>query len=349
MGLETLRNLFTQLFSEPICSDRLIIVWHSGEPLTAGIDFYRRAFDLIDQLAKENQTSLNYSHTFQTNGTLLTDEWCSFIADRKVGIGLSIDGPEFIHDRFRTTRTGAATFQRVYAALQKLQANRIPFNVISVITAFSLDHPAKLFEFFQSNKVPFVGFNIDELEGGHTTSSYFEVADAAAKFERFFEVMYDLTSADNCKLQIREFEIIKSHLLGKKNLEENLQRQPLSVLSVDHLGNFCTFSPELLPMSSPQYGNFIMGNVNADAISKISENSTFKSVYQDIEAGAAKCKEQCEYYEICGGDAPSNKYFENGTFDSTETVFCKLIRKRLTDLVLRKMEGCLPAQPAKAM
>ena len=123
---------------------------------------------------------------------------------------------------------------------------------------------------------------------------------------------------------------------------ENAQAQqtsPLAIISVDCHGNFSTFSPELLGLTSPDYGDFAFGNVMTDSFDSILATPKFLAVAHDIDAGIQRCRETCEYFSYCGGGAPVNKYFENGSFNSTETMFCRLSKQAVLNVVLEKLEA----------
>ena len=129
---------------------------------------------------------------------------------------------------------------------------------------------------------------------------------------------------------------------------ENAQAQqttPFAIISVDCHGNFSTFSPEMLGLSSPEYGDFVFGNVMRDSFDSILSQPRFIAVARDIAAGIRRCKETCEYYAYCGGGAPVNKYFENGSFDSTETMFCRLSKQAVLNVVLEKLEAKVASTP----
>ncbi len=101
----------------------------------------------------------------------------------------------------------------------------------------------------------------------------------------------------------------------------------------------CTFSPELLGLTSEDYGDFTFGNVVTDSFDSIISKPKFVAVARDIAAGIHRCRETCEYFAYCGGGAPVNKYFENGSFDSTETMFCRLSTQAVLNVVLEKLEA----------
>ena len=105
--------------------------WHGGEPLVLGLDFYRKAMELERKYA-DGKTVFN---TLQTNGTLLTPEWADFLRENRFLVGISIDGPRDIHDKYRKDRGGAGTFDKVVRGIGLLRAHGVEFNTMSTVTA----------------------------------------------------------------------------------------------------------------------------------------------------------------------------------------------------------------------
>ena len=108
---------------------------------------------------------------------------------------------------------------------------------------------------------------------------------------------------------------------------------------MDWAGNISTFSPELLGLKNPAYDDFILGNINRDALVDLPRCPVFARMLADIDAGVAMCRDSCEYFSVCGGGEPVNKLAENGSFASTETTYCRLTKMRATDLVLDALDG----------
>jgi uncharacterized protein len=111
------------------------------------------------------------------------------------------------------------------------------------------------------------------------------------------------------------------------------QFTPFSIISVDHAGNFSTFSPELLAMKSNN-GDFVF----RDSFMEAEASPKFKRIYGDILAGVGNCQRECGYFDLCGGGAPANKYYENGSFASSETMYCRMTKKSLVDIMLDDLE-----------
>jgi uncharacterized protein len=312
------------------------VIWHAGEPLVVPPRFYEEAIALI---ARHNRAGVRVQHSFQTNGTLLDDKWCDFIRQHDVRVGVSIDGPAFLHDRCRRTRGGKGTHARVMEGIRLLHAHTIPFHVITVLTRWSLDYPDELYDFYVSAGIDHVGFNIEEIEGPHVSSSL-QTDDIGQRFRRFIARFYDLASGGRRPLWVREFAGAMGLIAagGFQGPVDTHETRPLAIINVDCEGNFTTFSPELLGLDSLRYGSFALGNVQADDFEQVVRNPRFQAMHADIESGIARCRQTCPYFKFCGGGAPANKYFENGSFDSTETMFCRLGRQAVFDVVLDKLE-----------
>jgi uncharacterized protein len=121
----------------------------------------------------------------------------------------------------------------------------------------------------------------------------------------------------------------------------NDQVEPFDIISIAYDGSVSTFSPELLGMKSEVYGDFTFGNVQKDQFSEMASDNKFQRVLKDIKAGVSLCAKECEYFSFCGGGAPSNKYYENGTFVSAETMFCRYTIKTPIDIILEDLESSL--------
>jgi uncharacterized protein len=132
----------------------------------------------------------------------------------------------------------------------------------------------------------------------------------------------------------------------EKSAMRNAQVEPFGMMNVDCQGNVSSFSPELLGLKNDDYGDFIVGNIRTDSLEAMHRSAGMNAMSRDIAAGVAACRENCEYFSVCGGGAPINKLAENGSFMSTRTSFCSLTQMVPVDLILdafdRLNSGALP-------
>jgi uncharacterized protein len=333
---ETLGNLFLKVFQSGWFSDTLSVVWHAGEPMVLPIGFYREAFSLVEEL---RPPPLQIVHSFQTNGTLIDDDWCRFFAEAQINLGVSIDGPRHFHDSNRLTRSGRGTFDRTIAGVRMLRRHGVPFHVISVLNPASMAAPRELFDFYVAEGIEQVCFNVEESEGDHVSES-FRSSEIEALYYRFLREIWRLSATTPGKITfLREIETALQQVIRPREaLFYNQLVEPFAITSMDCLGNISTFSPELLGLKNPEYDDFILGNVNHSTFSDFARGPVLARMLADINAGVAMCREQCEYFSVCGGGEPVNKLAENGSFASTETAYCRITKMRMTDLILDALE-----------
>jgi uncharacterized protein len=124
------------------------VAWQGGEPTLMGVDFFSRAVQLAEQHRRPGQ---RVSHTIQTNGTLLTDEWCEVFARHGFLVGISIDGPPGIHDRYRVDKRGEPTSAKVLRGLELLQRHGVDVNVLCTVNAANQDHPLDVYRYFRDD------------------------------------------------------------------------------------------------------------------------------------------------------------------------------------------------------
>ena len=181
-----------------------------------------------------------------------------------------------------------------------------------------------------------IGFNAEEAEGVNRNSSITFSHEQA--YRDFLGTLVERRTAAASAIRIREFDEMRERIeLSRRDIRSSLN-VPLGTISFDYLGNFSTFSPELLTQKHQVYGDFTLLNVYNDAIVDILSSEKLRRVYEDIRSGVDACQATCEYLIVCGGGAPSNKLSENGSFESTTTAYCTLRVKRACDLVLERME-----------
>jgi uncharacterized protein len=339
----TLTRLFSQVFASGWVEDGVTVVWHAGEPLVLPVAFYRRAFALIDEL---KPAGVKLGHSFQTNGTLIDDAWCDFLRREDVAVGVSIDGPERLHDLNRRTRSGRGTFERTVAGIRRLRRHGVPFHVISVLTADSLAAPREMFDFYLAEGIDRVCFNVEESEGDHVSRSFGEAGIADAYY-RFLREFWRLAAAVPEKFAfIREIDDATAQVLRpKESAFVNQLVEPFAITSMDWAGNVATFSPELLGLKNAAYDDFIIGNINRDCLTELPQRPAFRKMLADINEGVELCRAGCEYFSVCGGGEPVNKLAENGSFISSETTYCRMTKMRATDLVLDLLDR-VGQQPA---
>ncbi len=137
---------FIQQYIDGVTGDEVIFTWQGGEPTLRGLDFFRYVVNLQKKYAKPNQRIEN---DLQTNGILLTDPWCEFLKENRFLVGLSIDGPRPLHDRFRVSKDKQPTFDKVFAAAKLLQKHGVPFNTLTCVNRINARYPRDIYRFLR--------------------------------------------------------------------------------------------------------------------------------------------------------------------------------------------------------
>ena len=163
---------FTREYIEAQTMPQVLFTWHGGEPLMRSIDFYRKALALQNKYAHGKQID----NVIQTNGTLLTDEWCEFFAKNHWLVGISIDGPQEYHDHYRVTPAGKPSWEKVMQGIQLLKKHRVEWNAMAVVNAYNAEHPLEFYHFFRDNGCQYLQFTpiverLTEHEDGRTLAS----------------------------------------------------------------------------------------------------------------------------------------------------------------------------------
>lgn len=151
---DELLERFTRAFIEAQTMNEVCFQWHGGEPLLRPIAFYKKALKLQQKYARGRQID----NVLQTNGTLLTDEWCQFFRDNGFLIGVSIDGPQAFHDAFRHTRSGQPSWKRVMRGIELLNKHHVEWNAMAVVNRLNADHPEAFYQFFKDIDAHFIQF-----------------------------------------------------------------------------------------------------------------------------------------------------------------------------------------------
>ncbi|WP_433237183.1 cyclophane-forming radical SAM/SPASM peptide maturase GrrM/OscB [Streptosporangium sp. CA-135522] len=341
MSRETLEVTIRAVLESDLVDDHVEFLWHAGEPLTAGLPFYAHAVELI---AAHNPHSRNVCNIIQTNGTLLDDTWARFLAGHGFSVGLSMDGPSFLHDRQRPTWGGRGSLTRTLRGLHHLRAHGIDPGALCVLTREALLHPDELFEFFHENNIRWLGFNVEEIENQHRTTSLKEADTQTVikEYRAFMERIWRLWRSRAPQMVIREFEDVVSLIADKLEnpslIRVPYETEPFRIITVNRDGDVSTFSPEFTGAASTQYCDFRLGNVHREKLADMIASPLFHRLSRDVAEGVRRCRQTCPYFDFCGGGFVSNKYFENGSLTTTETLTCRLHRQTLTDVVVEALE-----------
>jgi uncharacterized protein len=350
MSLATIQLAAQRLIDDGLVGPNLTVVWHAGEPLALPPAYYDEAIAALQERLGGHAV-LTYS--IQTNATLIDDRWCTLFKTRDIRVGVSVDGPAALHDAHRRTRSGKGTHDRVLRGMRCLQEQGIPFHVIAVVTPATFAQAAAFVDFFEAEAVHEIGCNFDEAEGMHQASSLVGHEPSHAAFMSY---LLERSTAACSPIRIRElttaYQLIAAPLprytWNGREWPDNSQVLPFALVNVAHDGDFSTFSPELLGQPSLEFDSFTFGNLAETGYLTAGRSERFQRVWSAIVSGIAQCESTCTHFGFCGGGAPANKLYENGSLASAETLYCRAMIKRPFDIVLAQLESARRQEPSTA-
>ena len=342
-----LEKLFCAVRRSSIAQEQaaLDILWHAGEPLAAGLDFFRQAFATAEDLLGDRY---RLRHSIQTNGTLVTPAWCDLFKDKEVAIGVSLDGPEDLHDANRKMLGGGGSFRRVMRGVELLRGHNIRVNVLSVLSSQNIDRPDEMFNFFVDQQLSQIAFNVEEIEGPNLHSSLLRgtngFAGARSRYRFFMGRIAELNRLNGWPLTIREFlslaQLIQKWRECPTNVPDAPEQRMGAILTMTRDGAVYSWSPELASSLPGALDRFSLGNIrDVASIDEFLLTERAQAIQQEIDRGVEMCRKQCEYFNVCGGGSPANKFYERGTFATTETLKCALQTQELVEVILSAFSG----------
>lgn len=273
--------------------------WHGGEPMLAGLKFYRKAVALQK---KYNKTGRKIINGMQTNGTLVNTEWCRFLAEEQFVIGISVDGPEELHDRFRLTRDGRPTFKQVMRGYDQLVIHGIDPEILCVVNAENVRYPLEVYRFFKQLGAGFMTFIplVEKLAFDSSVVNNRSVpAEAFGNFQ--CSIFDEWVEQDIGKVKV---QIIEEALRTAFKQQHTLCIfKPVcgGVPVVEHNGDF--FSCDHFVTREHHLGN-IREFALADLLDSDRQNAFGQAKLNTLPE---YCLE-CEVRDMCNGECPKNRF-----------------------------------------
>ncbi|KPL13210.1 MAG: hypothetical protein AMS26_15345 [Bacteroides sp. SM23_62] len=273
--------------------------WHGGEPTLAGIGFFRKAVEIQKRHQPSGTTIIN---GIQTNGTLLNEEWCDFLAKEKFVVGISMDGPSDMHDRFRLSKDQGSTFSRVLRGYRMLQKYRIFTEILCVVNAYNVNFPLDVYRFFKELGVHFLTFlPLVELLPG-TVSTVSERSVPAGNFGVFLNTIFDeWAEKDIGTVKIQIFEEAARTAFGQDHTLCIFKKTCGGVPVIEHNGDF---------YSCDHYVDAAhkLGNISRNTLAQLLDHPEQKSFGQAKKETLPRYCRECEVLDMCNGECPKNRF-----------------------------------------
>ncbi len=297
-----------------------IFIWQGGEPALMGLEFFEEIARFQRSVKRNGQVVEN---CLQTNGLLLDDAWCGFLADEDWLVGISLDGPEKIHDRYRITPDGQGTFTRVMDTIERMRKNRVKFNILTLLTDANVREHEGVYRFFRKNSFNFLQFiNCFEWDEEHTGLTGFSVN--GREVGKFYERIFDLWMDDGFPhVSIRFFEDILMYHIDGRHVSCCWMENCDNYFVVEHNG-------DCYPCDFFVYPEWRLGNIVTDDMDSIvnsplrSKFAAMKSEYPD------ECRE-CALFKFCHGDCTKFRQTPAGGY-TAQSEYCESLKSLVSHL-----------------
>lgn len=273
------------------------LAWQGGEPLLAGLPFFERVVALEAQYAPNNTV---ISNAIQTNGILINDRWAEFFHTYHFLVGVSLDGPEAIHDVRRMDRHGRGSFRRVMRGIEYLRSHGVEFNILTVIHSGNVHQAAALFEFYQAhglNWVQFIPAMTFEAQNPGQPGRYEISAEDYGKF--LCETFDHWYNGGHPTLSVRFFDNVLSRYVGLEPEQCTLAELCPPTLVIEQNGDVypCDFY-----LGAP----WRLGNIRDDSLETLLQSVAYRKFLRLKPSLASSCR-TCRWRPVCQGGCPRNR------------------------------------------
>jgi uncharacterized protein len=273
--------------------------WHGGEPTLLGLDYFRK---IVSMQKEHTPRDHSVANSIQTNGTLLDEAWCRFLSEERFSVGLSLDGPEEMHDKYRLTGGGKTTHGRVMRGLEQLQRHRVPVDILCVVHAGNVQHPSRVYRFFRSNGVRYMGFIPlveQDIEGEISQRSI-----AGEAWGDFLCAIYDeWKSRDIGSIKVQMIEEAARTALGHGHALCIFRDTCGDVPAVEHNGDLYSCDHFVDPEHH-------LGNIADTPLVELLESSAQKAFGKAKSETLPRYCLACDELEMCHGGCPKDRILE---------------------------------------
>ena len=272
--------------------------WHGGEPIILGLDYFRKIVSLQRKHQPSNQRITN---GIQTNGTLLDEDWCRFLATEGFAVGLSLDGPQEMHDRYRVTKGQGPTHKEAIRGYRLLRHHRIPCDLLCVVHAENVLHPTEIYRFFKEINASYIGFLplVEPLPDGKGGVSHRTVP--AEAWGHFLCTIFDeWKSQDIERVKVQIFEEAARTAFGQEHALCIFRKTCGDIPVVEHNGDL--FSCDHFVDAQHR-----LGNIRETPLVDLLESPTQRAFGQAKWDTLPRCCQTCEVLEFCHGGCPKDR------------------------------------------
>ena len=322
---EELLEKFIEEYINSQTMPQVLFTWHGGETLMRPLSFYKRAMELQRKYANGR----TIDNCIQTNGTLLTDEWCEFFAQNHWLVGISIDGPQPDHDHYRLTAAGKPSWKKVMQGIKLLKKHGVEWNAMAVVNAYNANHPLEFYRFFKENGCQFLQFTpiVERLtrhEDGRTLASLAdkdeislsEASVAPEQWGNFLCAIFDeWVRKDVGKIFVEIFDCTLANWMGVSPGICAYSKECGHAGVMEHNGDVYSCDHFVFP-------EYKLGNIR--------DHSLIDMLYGEQQQEFSRLKhsslprqcKECDMEFACHGECPKNRFMKDKYGDSGLNYLC---------------------------
>lgn len=312
---DTLLNKFIKEYIESQTTPNVLFTWHGGEPLMQPLSFYKKVLKLENQYAKGR----TIDNCIQTNGTLLNNEWCKFLHDNHWLVGLSIDGPQQFHDKYRRNKQGQPSYNNVMHGIELLNKHNVEWNAMAVVNDTNVNYPLDFYHFFKDMDCHYIQFTpiverfiyhddgrkIASVNDINAKDSNIHVTDFSVKPEQwgnFLCTIFDeWVRNDVGEYYIQLFDATLANWCGAEPGICSMAKNCGQVGVIEFNGDVYSCDHFVFP-------EYKLGNINNKSLTEMMYST------RQIKFGTSKSLSlprqchNCEYLFACNGECPKNRF-----------------------------------------
>ena len=325
MSPEVLEH-FVKSYIEAQTGPAVQFMWHGGEAMMPGLDFYRHVVELQNHYGGGRRID----NSIQTNGTLLTDEWCRFLKENGWLVGVSIDGPKDVHDSFRTDASGRGSFDRVMEGIRLIQAHGVEWNALAVVNSLNVGRPEEFYDFFKTIGCRYLQFTpvVERLtESGRLASADEEgglVTPQSITPEAWGDFLCRVfdrwVRADVGRMFVQLFDATLANWLGE-------------MPGLCTMGSLCGHAG-VMELNGDVYScdhfvfpQYRIGNIMTHTVAEMMTGPAQTEFgRRKTEGLSARCR-ACEFLFACHGECPKNRFVRTGADDRPHNYLCEGYRR----------------------
>jgi len=308
---DTLLENFIDEYITSQTMPNVLFTWHGGEPLMRPLSFYKN----VIKLQKQYSRGRNIDNCIQTNGTLLTDEWCQFLHDNKWLVGISIDGPQEFHDKYRRNKLGMSSFYKVMNGIRLLNKHQVEWNAMAVINDNNVEHPLEFYHFFKDINCHYIQFSpiVERDQNGKLTPE----SVTPEQWGNFLCTIFDeWVHNDVGEYYIQLFDATLANWVGVAPGICSMAK------TCGHAG-IIEFNGDVYSCDHFVYPEYKLGNLNEKTLVEMMYSERQKSFGLSKSTSLPRKCRECKYLFACNGECPKNRFIQTEDCESGLNYLCE--------------------------